>query len=168
MLGLVLAWTSKFIIFLISYILSSRIISVPVALALGFPHYIVLPMVLALDLLQIPLFHHIFTKGAPQIWIIRKFLSKLPSEESIENSRLGKMAQHLGGLGIAFISAAPSFGGGIWSAVLIAQVLKLDYKKQWFYITGGSIIGCLAMVYGYQALFNFIHFIYTLVRTSLI
>ena len=168
MLGIVLTWISKFILFFISYILSSRIISVPVALALGFPHYIVLPMVLALDLLQIPLFHHIFTKGAPQIWIVQKFMSKLPSKESIENSRLGKMTQHLGGLGIAFISAAPSFGGGIWSAVLIAQVLKLDYKKQWVYISLGSLVGCLAMVYGYQALFNFIHYIYTLIRTSLI
>jgi uncharacterized membrane protein len=151
---IVFMWFYRFLIFLFTYIVSSRIFSVPVALALHFPHYVVFTMVFVLDMLQVPMFYRIFSKGIPQVWFIRKLFSFLPSQEKVENSKLGKLAQHLGGIGITLITASPSFGGGIWSGVLIAQMLRMDYKKSFFYIGLGSLIGTIVLVYGYQALYH--------------
>ncbi len=166
MIELTFVWTYRFLIFIFTYIVSSRIISIPVALALHFPHYVVFTMVFLLDMLQIPMFHHIFSKGIPQIWFIRKLFSFLPSQEKVENSRLGKLAQHLGGVGIMLITASPSFGGGIWSGVLIAQVLRMDYKKSFFYIGAGSLFGTIVLVYGYQALYHILEYCIQVAKLS--
>jgi uncharacterized membrane protein len=166
-LGIILEWTSKFLLFLVTYIISSRIISVPVALALHFPHYIVFIMVFTLDMIQIPLFLHIFKKGTPKIWFIQKLFSYLPSEEKVQNSKIGKIALHFGGVGIAFISSVPTFGGGMWSAILFAHILRLSKKQTYIYLAFGAFIGCLAVVYGFHALFIIINYVVQLVRATL-
>ena len=158
-ISIILEWTSKFIVFLTSYIISNRIIAVPIALGLKFPKYIVLPMVVIFDLLQVPLFNFICSLNINGKGLIWKLISWLPSKERVENSRLGKFCQHLGGMGIVLISAVPAFGGGIWSAVLIAQVLHIDNRRSMLLIGIGSILSTLAVMYGTQALYNLYYLI---------
>ena len=154
MIHIILKWVIRFILFFASYVVTSRIISIPVALLFGFPRFIVFVMVVILDILQIPMFYHIYDKGFPHIPFLNKILDKLPSKEAVETSAIGKKAQQLGSLGLIFISAAPTFGGGIWSAVLIAQILRLSYWRSFIFIAIGSLLSCIVLVYGYDWIFR--------------
>lgn len=151
---IILKWTFKFLGFLATYIIGSRIWSVPVALKLHFPRFIVFVMVLGLDLLQIPLFYYIYNKGFPKIKYLKILFAKLPTQEKFQKSRLGKIAQNFGSVGVIFISMLPTFGGGIWTAVLFAHILRLDNRRSFLFIAIGSLMGCWAVVYGWDAIFR--------------
>lgn len=163
MMHLLIKWTIKFSIFLMFYIVGSRILSVPEALILHFPRFIVFLMVFCLDLLQIPMFYYIYIKGLPQIKFLKILFSKLPTPEKFQKSRLGKTAQYFGSVGVIFIAFLPSFGGGIWTSVLFAHILRLDYRHSFLFIAIGSLLGCWAVVYGFDAIFRhfdiILHFI---------
>jgi uncharacterized membrane protein len=156
MMPIILKWTIRLLIFLITYTIGSRIVSIPMALALKFPRFIVLLMVFILDVLQIPMFFQLYDKGFPRIPLINKLLDMLPTKEKVENSAVGRKAQKLGSWGIIFISAVPTFGGGIWSAVLVAHILHLSTRRSFVYIAIGSLISCLALVYGFDWIFRFL------------
>ena len=156
MIHIILKWAIRFLIFFISYIFTSRILSIPVALAFKFPRFIVFLMVFILDVLQIPMFYHIYDKGIPHVPLLGRLLDMLPTKEKVENSALGKKAQQFGSLGLIIISAIPTFGGGIWSAVLIAHMLRLRYSRSFIYIAIGSLVSCFILVYGYDWIFRLV------------
>jgi len=118
----------------------------PVGIALGINRYLVFGLVFGLDLLQIPLFYYIFRYGTERIRWLSFLNNKLPTQEKINKSFLGRIMQSLGNVGIIIITALPSFGG-MASAVFIAFTLRLDYRKSLIYLALGSLLGCL-LVFG--------------------
>lgn len=135
-----------FLKFFLSYLLFSRAVSMPVGIALGINRYFVFGLVFGLDLLQIPLFYYIFRYGTERIRWLSFLNNKLPTQEKINKSFLGRIMQSLGNAGIIIIAFLPSFGG-MASAVFIAFTLRLNYRRSLIYLAVGSLLGCL-LVFG--------------------
>jgi len=141
-------------LFLLLYIIGSRIIFIPAGMALGIGKYVILFLVFLLDILQIPLYFYIYEKGTSKIKFLSYFYSRLPSRETMEKSRLMKFARSLGSFGVVFVAAMPAFGGGMWSSVLISFLLGFDRKKSIFLLTLGSFLGCILVVFGIDGLIH--------------
>ena len=141
-----------YFLFFVLYILGSRIIFIPAGMAMGIGKHAILAIVFALDLVQIPIFYYIYEKGTEKIKILNFLYSKLPTKESVNSSGLMKFAKSLGGFGIVLIAAMPAFGGGMWTSVLVAHLLKLEKKLSIFLLALGSLLGCLGIVYGFEGI----------------
>jgi len=125
-----------------------RKISIPYAIALGLGVYYVLASAIFLDVVQIPLFIYIYTHTS-KIPIIKNFKSRIERRsESLEESKMLKWAKRFGNLGTVLLSAMPFQGGGMWSGVLLAYILKLDKRLMYILLSIGSIIGCSIMAFG--------------------
>ncbi|MDI6782830.1 MAG: small multi-drug export protein [bacterium] len=133
----------SYIVAFLLYVFFSRAVSIPAALALHIPTIIVFLAIFGLDLLQIPLFFRLYEKGFTKIPSLNILMKRLPTEEKFEKSKLRKFAQSLGGTGVLFIAATPTFGGGMWTAVLFAHFLKLSRKQSYILLAAGSFISCI-------------------------
>jgi len=143
---------TTFLIFSLLYIVGSRIVFIPAGMALGIGKYVVLVVVFLLDILQIPFFFFLYEKGAIKIKFLSGLYAKLPTKEQMERSGLLKFARSLGSFGVVLTAAIPAFGGGMWTAVLISYILKIDRKKSIVLLAIGSLIGCLLVVYGFEGI----------------
>lgn len=123
--------------FLILYAAGGRKIAIPYGVA--FTNWVfVAILTLILDFLQIILFYYIYSKTF-EIGILKKFSARI--REELGKSKTLAWAKNLGKLGVLTLSMLPSFGGGIWSAVLLAFMLRIDKKIAWLLIITGSLIG---------------------------
>jgi uncharacterized membrane protein len=136
------------------YVFFSRAVSIPAALALHLRISIVFLAVFGLDLLQIPLFFRLYEKGVPKIPLLNVLMKRLPTKEHFENSKLGKLAQSLGGIGVMLVAALPTFGGGMWTAVLFAHILKLNRKQSYILLAIGSFVSCVIFTLGVGFIFE--------------
>ena len=104
-------------------ILGNRIVSVLTGLLLKVPMVWLFVMVVGLDLLQIPFYYWVYENGSALTdwWPMLKSWT----------ARLEKMrpraawAHSMGATGVFLVALLPSFGGGIWTAVLLAHALKI-------------------------------------------
>ena len=147
----------SYIIALLLYIFFSRAVSIPAALALHIQTWIVFIAVFGLDLLQIPLFFRIYEKGFSKIPLLNILVKRLPTEEQFEKSRIRKLTQSLGGIGVMLIAAMPTCGGGMWTAVLLAHILKLSRKQSYILLAGGSLISCIIFTWGISIIFKLLN-----------
>lgn len=136
-----------FLKFFLSYVFFNRAVSMPVGIALGIDKYVVFGLIFVLDLLQVPLYYYIFTYGTERIKFLSFINNKLPTQEKISRSFLGRIMQSLGNVGIIVITAFPSFGG-MASAVFIAFTLRMNYRKSLIYLAIGSFLGCMLVLGG--------------------
>ena len=143
----------------ILYVLFSRAVSIPAALALHLRAGIVFFAIFGLDIIQIPLFFHIYERGFTRIPGLSLVMKRLPTKEQFEKSRIRKLTQSLGGFGVLFLAMTPTFGGGIWTAVLLAHILKLSRKQSYFFLITGSFISCLILTWGISVIFVLLHII---------
>ena len=65
-------------------------------------------------------------------------------------------AQRWGQFGVIFIAAIPFVGGGIWSGVLLARLLKLNKLRAAMLLIIGSIISCVVLSVGFYGLKSYI------------
>jgi uncharacterized membrane protein len=149
----------SYLIALLLYIFFSRAVSIPAALALHIRAGIVFFAVFGLDLLQIPLFFRLYEKGFPKIPLVKHLVKRLPTAEQFEKSKLRKLTQSLGGIGVVLVSAMPTFGGGMWTAVLLAHILKLTRKQSYFFLATGSFISCVIFTLGIGFILKLFHVI---------
>lgn len=144
----------SYILFLLLYIVCSRIVFIPAGMVLGVGKYVILFLVFFLDVLQIPFYFYIYEKGTSKIKFLSYLYSKLPSKGKMENSGLLKFARSLGSFGVVLVAAMPLFGGGMWSSVLISFLLGLDRRKSIILLALGSFLGCVLVVYGLDGLIH--------------
>jgi hypothetical protein len=149
----------SYLMALILYIFFSRAVSIPAALALNIRVGIVFFAVFGLDLIQIPLFFQLYEKGFPKIPLLNLLIKRLPTAEQFEKSKLRKLTQSLGGIGVILVAAMPTFGGGMWTAVLFAHILKLTRKQSYFFLATGSLISCVIITLGIGFIFRLLHVI---------
>lgn len=142
---------------LLLYIFFSRAVSIPAALALHIKAGIVFFAVFGLDLMQIPLFFRLYEKGFPKIPILNILIKRLPTKEQFEKSKLLKFTQSLGWIGVILVATMPTFGGGMWTAVLFAHILKLSRKQSYILLAIGSLISCIIFTLGIGFIFKLLH-----------
>jgi len=128
------------------YILGGRPAAILSAQFLGRKIFFLLPVVVLLDTLQIPFFYHLYNTVSNRI-VMQKFYKR--SEKRIhrlKQSRFFKWLQFLGKPGVIAISMLPIKGCGMWSGVLLSNLLKLPRKTSYPLMIAGSLLGCLLLL----------------------
>lgn len=147
--------------FMILYLAGGRKIAVPYGVALTSNPWLIVSLTLAADLLQIPFFYFVYGTGK-KIFFLRQFkIDRKSGKARIKKYTIWNFVQRLGNGGIFILASLPSFGGGIWSSVLLAFLLKTDKKVVFFLIAVGSFIGITLLAFLshgiIQSIINLIH-----------
>jgi uncharacterized membrane protein len=128
------------------YILGGRPVAILSAQFLGRKIYFLLPVVVMLDTLQIPLFYHLYNTVSNRL-IIKKFYKGSEKRKNrFKQSRFFKWLQFLGKPGVVVISMLPFKGCGMWSGVLLSNLLKLPRKTSYPLMIVGSLLGCILLL----------------------
>jgi len=134
--------------FFFMHILLGRKISIPYMLAIGTNVHTLIVFAIVLDVLQIPVFEHLYTHTS-NTGIMQRISARIEQRSRhLEKSRLVLWARKMGIAGIVVVSAMPIQGGGMWSGVLLTHVLKLRRAYTYGLLTLGSIIGCTLIAFG--------------------
>ncbi len=136
-------------------VIGNRIFSIFVGLLLKVPVSGLLAVVLGLDVLQIPLYYWIYEHGTV---LAARWPKLARGLERLQRLRPRAAWVHsMGAFGVFVIAVLPGFGGGIWSAVLLAHSLKM--RK----VFGAVVIIC-ASAFSVMALYCVLDPLVSLVR----
>ena len=91
----------------------------------------------------------------------KKFLKRARIKRALKkerkfHSRMLVRAQQWGPLGVVIIAAIPFVGGGMWSGVLLARLLKLTKLRAAVLLMIGSILSCLVLSVGIYGIKEYI------------
>ncbi|MCU0578584.1 MAG: small multi-drug export protein [Desulfobacterota bacterium] len=128
------------------YILGGRPAALLSAQWLGQDLFFFLPLVVALDTLQIPLFYRVY-EGMIRFPGLARLKTRL--EKRRDGARLSRSWQFWSawkGGGVFLITALPVKGGGMWSGVLMAFSLQIPKQVSYPLLIGGSTSGCLLLL----------------------
>ncbi len=147
---------------IITHIVASRLISIPIAVAMFVKWYIAVLFIFVMDIAQVPLFYYIYEKPQKikfitvrwrlwrKRWNLRRYKKQMIfREERNLQAMVLKRAQKFGRWGVVLVSAMPSLGGGMWTGVLLAHLLKIDKKQSYMLLAAGSLISCLVLALGF-------------------
>lgn len=137
-----------FVIYFIPlYILGGRPVALLSAQFLGYKITFLLPVIVLLDTIQVPFFYHLY--GAiSKSGLIRRLKSRAGKKEKrFLESRLFRWTQLMGMPGVVAVTMTPMKGCGMWSGVLLSNLLKLSKSKSYPLLILGSVLGCL-FLYG--------------------
>lgn len=145
--------------FIAAYILGGRKIGIPYGIAMTSSPWLVIFLSLLLELIQIPFFYSLYGKSRDIKWLERFHHHAKKGRKKLKESKSWKWARRFGTAGIFLISSLPSFGGGIWSSVLLAFMLKTDKKVSYFMILSGSFICIFSLAYFSHIILSFIRMV---------
>ena len=134
------------IYFLPLYILGGRPAAVLTAQLTGYNMFFILPVVVLLDILQVPFFYHLYgsLSGSRIIKRLRERFSK--KEKRLRESRFFSWMQVIGVPGVVAITLIPMKGCGMWSGVLLSKFLELPKKRSYPLLLLGSVLGCVFLL----------------------
>ena len=128
------------------YILGGRPAAILSAQFLGRKIFFLLPVVVLLDTLQIPLFYHLYNTVSNRL-VIQKFYKKSEKRRHrFKQSKFFKWLHFLGKPGVVAISMLPFKGCGMWSGVLLSNLLKLPKQTSYPLMIMGSLLGCILLL----------------------
>ena len=128
------------------YILGGRPAAILSAQFLGRKIFFLLPVVVLLDTLQIPLFYHLYNTVSNRL-VIQKFYKKSEKRRHrFKQSKFFKWLHFLGKPGVVAISMLPFRGCGMWSGVLLSNLLKLPKQTSYPLMIMGSLLGCILLL----------------------
>lgn len=135
-----------FLNFFALYIFGGRTAALLSAQWLGQSLVFFFPLIVLLDILQIPLFYRAY-EGLLHL----SFLSRVGPwlerrREGLQRSRAWRFWSAWRGLGVFLITLMPVKGGGMWSGVLMAFSLKIPKRASYPILIGGSVAGCLLLL----------------------
>lgn len=119
-------------------IVSNRILALGLGLWFQVPAVLLLGILFAIDIVQIPFFYRIYEHGSPlfdRVPVINRLLHKDWSTSAVD-----RWAAHLGGFGVMLVAALPTFGGGMWSATFLAYGLGLPRRAGYGWMILGSAL----------------------------
>ncbi|MHC1604377.1 MAG: small multi-drug export protein [Candidatus Methanofastidiosia archaeon] len=144
-----------FISFLVAHIALGRKISIPYGMAAGGNMLLITVSAFILDIIQIPFFLYVYTHTS-NIPILQKIkVRMMQRSEGLEQSRFIKWAKRMGKIGTIIVAAIPFQGGGMWSGVLLAYILKLKKWQTYLLLSFGSLLGCIIMAVGMREILSF-------------
>lgn len=151
----------KTLALIITHTLASRLISIPMAVAMFVKWYIAVIFIFAMDVVQIPLFYYLYERPQKikfitarlRLWRQRRDRAykkkRIIREDRNWQALVLKRAQGFGQWGVLLVSAMPSLGGGMWTGVLLAHLLKLDKQRSYLLLSAGSLASCLVLALGF-------------------
>lgn len=161
---MIIKFLLKILLLILTHTVSNRLISIPLAVGLFAKWYLAVLFIFVMDIIQIPFFYFIYESPQKIKFFVvryrywRKRINTLYKREKITRkarsweANILKRAQKLGSWGVAIVSALPSFGGGMWSGVLLAHLLKLNKRKSYLFLGLGSLISCMLLSFGFGSL----------------
>ncbi len=114
-----------------------------VGLWFGIPAGMLLGMLLAIDIIQIPMYYQIYEHGSTlleSIPLIGSFMQRGKSD-----TKLSKWVKPLGGAGVMMVAALPTMGGGMWTATFLAHGLGLKRSTGYLWMILGSALSYLML-----------------------
>jgi len=154
--------------FIVIHVSFSRIVSIPYGIGMFGKWYIPVLLIIPIDLLLIPFYFFIYSQGSKiirplnvRLKLLRRRMLKMGRplrkkriirEERRWHSNLLRRAQSWRGYGVMFMAGIPFLGGGIWSGVLLARLLKISPKRSYLLLLTGSLMGSLFLALGIQGL----------------
>lgn len=132
-----------------------RLVALPALLAIRFSKATAFFIVFGIDVIQIPIFFYLYRRAEDALRRGRPVRRLQPTRERIERTPFGRFALSIGEMGVVFLSALPLYGGGMWSAVLLAYLLRMPRPRAVAYCLLGSFVGCWAIVLGFSAILSF-------------
>ncbi len=137
-----------FVIYFIPlYILAGRPVALLSAQFLGYKITFLLPVIVMLDTLQVPFFYHLYGAISKNAAMRRIKARAGKKEKKFLGSRILRLAQLMGMPGVVAVTMTPLKGCGMWSGVLLSNLLKLSKSKSYPLLILGSALGCL-FLYG--------------------
>jgi uncharacterized membrane protein len=137
-----------FVIYFIPlYVLGGRPVAILSAQLLGLRIFFLLPVVVMLDTLQIPLFYYLFGRLSRGLFMRKLYERTTKKEQSLSKSRFFNWIQLMGTPGVVAITMLPLKGCGMWSGVLLSELLKLPKQTSYPLLIVGSILGCI-LIFG--------------------
>ncbi len=133
--------------FVVLHALGGRAASIVTARLAGFDMSLYLPLAVCLDMVQVPLFFLLYEEGSQRIFFLKRLVDRAQRQkEKLASSRLyGRLA--LGGqLGVLIVTLLPIKGGGMWSGVLLAHLMKLERGRSYLLLFAGSLLGAFLLV----------------------
>ncbi len=132
--------------FLPLYVLGGRPVAILSAQLLEVEMFLLLPVVVMLDTLQIPLFYSLYETLSNRL-LVQKFYQKFKKKEArMRKSKLFHRLQLLGTSGVVTITMLPLKGCGMWSGVLLSKLLRLPKHASYPLLIVGSILGCILLL----------------------
>jgi len=128
------------------YILGGRLAAILSAQFLGRKIFFLLPVVVMLDTLQIPLFYHLYNTVSNRLFIQKFYKRSEKRKNRFKQSSFFKWLQFLGKPGVVAISMLPFKGCGMWSGVLLSNLLKLPRQTSYPLMIVGSLLGCILLL----------------------
>ena len=137
-----------FVIYFIPlYVLGGRPVAILSAQLLGLQIFFLLPVVVMLDTLQIPLFYYLFGRLSRGLFMRKLYERTTKKQQSLSKSRFFRWIQLMGTPGVVAITMLPLKGCGMWSGVLLSNLLKLPKQISYPLLIVGSILGCI-LIFG--------------------
>jgi uncharacterized membrane protein len=133
--------------FVILHGLGGRAASIVTARLAGFNMALYLPLAIFLDMIQVPIFFSLYaatdrTILSPQV--VGERLQR--RKERWANSRILKRFLPWGQLGVVIMTLLPIKGGGMWSGVLLAHLLKVERGRSYLLLFAGSLLGAALLM----------------------
>lgn len=147
-----------------THMLGGRLFSVPLSITLFGKWYIGVLAIVGMDLFLIPVYFYFYESPKRIKFItarIRLFKARrklkyketgIIREERNIHAQLLKKARSFGQWGVFLIPSVPFLGGGLWSSILLAHILKLERKRSYLLVAGGSLFGCTMLALGFGSL----------------
>jgi len=133
--------------FLLLYAVGGRKIAVPYGIALTNNPWLVILFTAIADFFQIPFFYFIYSTGKKIVFLDKVRIDATAEKAKIKRYAIWNSVKKLGNTGIFVLSMLPSFGGGIWSSVLLAFLLKTNKNLAYLLIVIGSLIGIIFLAF---------------------
>ena len=128
------------------YILGGRPVAILSAQFLGRKIFFLLPVVVMLDTLQIPIFYHLYNTVSNRLFIQNFYKRSEKKRNRLKQSKFFKWLQFLGKPGVVAISMLPFKGCGMWSGVLLSNLLKIPRQTSYPLMILGSLLGCILLL----------------------
>ncbi|MBN2255245.1 MAG: small multi-drug export protein [Deltaproteobacteria bacterium] len=137
----------NFVVYFIPlYILGGRPVAVLSAQLLGHTALFIVPVVVMLDILQIPMFYYLYGALSDRL-LVRKLSERAGNKErKLRESGFFRWMQVMGAPGVVAITLLPMKGCGMWSGVLLSKLLRYPKPYSYFLLILGSVLGCAVLL----------------------
>ena len=149
-----MAYFSKILALVIIHTVFSRLVSIPTGMLMFRDWSVVVLLVFLMDIVQIPFFFYLYEQHK-KIRFLARFFEKLYNKlELMQTKSLFQKSLRFHEWGVILITAMPSFGGGMWSGVLLSHLLNIKRRKSYFLVSLGSLLGCVFLALGWGGIKN--------------
>jgi uncharacterized membrane protein len=126
-----------------SALIGNRIVALLVGFWLKLPTAWLLFVLIMIDAVQIPFYYWLYSQGAKELERLPKLMHRF--FHKVSQTPLARWLYTSGKWRVMLISALPAFGGGIWTATLVAYNTGLPRRSGALWVLMGSALSYLLL-----------------------